>query len=151
MENRKKMQRMIVSVYLFVAENSSVNDQQVARVENNNVTELCRKDSAPVVKLPYLRCDLTGTSFVMDSGYSNSMMAITNVVPDKFYEVTALTANHRKLRVYGEITMEVKFSGMRMKYLFLVSDTKRNLIGFDFLQHFHLYYDFVSYQTLQIR
>ena len=54
--------------------------------ENNVIDVRNYNDVNPDTELPQMTCEITGFEFVIDSGSTKSMMSITNIKPDKWYQ-----------------------------------------------------------------
>ena len=40
------------------------------------------------------------------------MIARSEIPPDKYYNGTAMAANHASIRIFGEITLDLEFNGL---------------------------------------
>ena len=94
--------------------------------------------------LPFLTCEQTQLTFLLDSGASNSMVSINEVKPNRCFEGRALAGNDSPIHIYGEVKLNLKINGQTCPWIFQVADVRCNLIGCDFLTHFHFAYDFHS-------
>ncbi len=89
----------------------------------------------------YLRCKLSGISFLIDSGAHVSLIPLSFVseLPRTDCKDTLVAANNSSIEVYGKVVLSVQLEeGLTVHWQFIVAKISQPIIGLDFLNRHKL-------------